>query len=88
MIDCNPGSRVFPATWKNAYWRCVGAVSNGYRCPICNKIFSGNKGFKKLEADHIFPYVLDNQGTTWNNMILLCKKCNLKKWKFNNCKFS
>ncbi|MFP4449193.1 MAG: HNH endonuclease [Bacteroidales bacterium] len=58
----------------------MGAADNGYRCPLCNKTFVGSDGFSKLQADHMIPFSNNRQGTTWENMILLCRKCNQEKY--------
>lgn len=78
LEECDPRQRGFPDSWKTAYWRRSSAPQNGYKCPICEKVFKGSLGFEQLEADHIDPY--SNGGlTVWENMQLLCKVCNSKK---------
>ena len=75
----NPCNRYFPSIWKESYFRRnFNDSRGGYVCPNCNKVFAGVAGFQQLEADHIKPY---SQGglTVWNNMILLCRPCNLEK---------
>ncbi len=75
---CDSKQRIFPESWKTAYWRLHGGPDQGYQCPECKIIFTGSKGFSQLHADHIEPY--GNGGlTTWENMQLLCKECNWRK---------
>lgn len=79
LEDCDPHSRTFPASWKDAFWRLNGGISNeGYLCPGCNNRFRLSRGFAALHADHI-KCVDDDGLTVWENMQLLCGPCNLKK---------
>ncbi|MBF0227526.1 MAG: HNH endonuclease [Desulfobacterales bacterium] len=64
-------------------YRYHGGADNGYQCPLCKSIFIGTEGLKKLHADHIIPF---NKGgkTIWNNLQLLCGKCNRSKYNYLN----
>ena len=75
----NPNQRFFPPTWKTAYWRLFGGLSNeGYQCPMCGKRFKGSKGFLRLQADHKKAFVVGGL-SVWENMQLLCDICNSHK---------
>lgn len=83
---CDPSSSLFPQEWKEAYFRRHLNLSlGGYVCPDCQNIFSGIKGFRQLEGDHIFPRSKGGL-TVWENLTLRCKPCNLQKsnnWQSN-----
>lgn len=79
LPEVDPYSRFFPSTWKTAYWRLNGGLSNeGYQCPMCDQRFIGSKGFSRLQADHKTAFVAGGL-TVWSNMQLLCVTCNTKK---------
>lgn len=79
LESCNPYQRTFPISWKEAYFRMnFNDELGGYVCPICKELFSGNKGFSKLRADHIHPFS-KNGLTIWQNLQLLCVQCNSEK---------
>ena len=76
LQSCDPRSRTFPISWKEAYFRLhFSNELKGYVCPLCTRVFRGPKGFKELKADHIHPFSKGGL-TTWNNLQLLCFKCN------------
>ena len=52
---------------------------NGVGCPNCFSEFRGLKQLRMLHGDHIIPYSLGGP-TTWENLQLLCKGCNLAKY--------
>jgi 5-methylcytosine-specific restriction endonuclease McrA len=82
LPKCNPNARLFPKEWKESYFRRhYDAKIGGYICPSCGEVFRGPTGFKSLHADHIKPKSLGGL-TVWDNMVLLCGPCNLKK---GNC---
>ncbi|MBF0627885.1 MAG: HNH endonuclease [Magnetococcales bacterium] len=79
LDECDPNSRTFPTSWKESYYsRHFNRKSGGYICPICKKIFKGTSGFHQLHGDHIIP-VSKGGLTLWNNLQLLCGKCNQSK---------
>ena len=43
-------------------------------CNHCNRYFS----YEEMEGDHIIPYSKGGK-TTWNNLQMLCRKCNRSK---------
>jgi 5-methylcytosine-specific restriction endonuclease McrA len=76
---CNPLQRTFPLSWKEEYFRMkFSDESGGYICPICNRVFSGTRGFSQLRADHIYPFSKGGL-TIWENLQLLCAQCNSQK---------
>ncbi|PSO97419.1 MAG: hypothetical protein BRC48_04160 [Cyanobacteria bacterium QS_9_48_30] len=85
LEKCNPRQRIFPLSWKEAYFRMnMSNQLEGYVCPKCKEIFCGNKGFKQLKCDHIYPFSKGGL-TVWENLQLLCKKCNREKSSNINC---
>lgn len=79
LPDCDPSARAFPTEWRESYFRRhFDEAAGGYVCPHCREVFSGTKGFARLHADHIVPWSLGGL-TVWENMILLCGPCNIKK---------
>lgn len=75
--------RLFPLDWKEDYFRENSTLLTPsnimvYKCPTCDGFFSGRTGFKKLQADHKIPHSHGGP-TTKDNMILICKVCNLNK---------
>ncbi len=79
LPECDPRARFFPREWKESYFRRhYNAVVGGYICPNCNNVFRGVVGLRQLHADHKRP--MSRGGlTVWENMVLLCKQCNLAK---------
>ncbi len=49
-----------------------------YVCPMCRRVFRGPKGFKELAGDHIYPFSKGGL-TTWDNLQLICLRCNSQK---------
>ncbi|NEO44081.1 MAG: HNH endonuclease [Moorea sp. SIO4A3] len=45
---------------------------------MCHRLFRGPKGFRQLKADHIHPFSKGGL-TTWDNLQLLCLRCNAQK---------
>jgi len=79
LPKCDPHVRFFPKEWKESYFRRhYNSNLAGYLCPSCNTVFRGPAGFEKLHADHIKP-IAHGGLTVWDNMVLLCGPCNLKK---------
>ena len=79
LESCDPRERIFPLSWKEAYFRrFFNKKVSGYICPICKQVFRGNKGFRQLRCDHIKPYARGGL-TIWENLQLLCVQCNLDK---------
>lgn len=79
LPDCDSLNPIFPQEWKESYFRRhMDLKLGGYICPDCQNIFSGTKGFRQLEGDHIFPRSKGGL-TVWENLTLRCKPCNLKK---------
>ena len=82
---CDPHARVFPVSWKEAYFRLYfDHQQGGYVCPGCQGVFRGPDGFSKLAADHRVDYALGGK-TTWVNMQLLCTACHSKKTSGVGC---
>lgn len=84
LSDCPERQRTFPEDWKEAYFRRHFDVKRrGYVCPGCScghKVFRGNDGYSQLRADHIEAYA-NNGKTIWENLQLLCVRCNAAKGK-------
>ena len=80
LSDCAPDSRVYPSDWKWAYYRLHGGTTTGYHCPMCKKLFvgPGASGYLELHGDHAKSWS-DGGRTTWDNLQLLCGRCNLRK---------
>lgn len=79
LEQCDPYQRIFPLSWKQAYFRLnFNEELKGYICPICKNVFSGTQGFRQLRADHIHPFSRGGL-TVWHNLQLLCVKCNSEK---------
>lgn len=79
LEDVDPGSRLFPASWKDAAIReLYDETEKGIVCPLCRKVFRSLSGLKQLQADHIEPWSRGGK-TTWQNLQLLCKPCNTDK---------
>jgi 5-methylcytosine-specific restriction endonuclease McrA len=51
---------------------------NGARCPGCSVILRGRAGLRTLQADHIVAWSKGGL-TTWANLQLLCRPCNVTK---------
>lgn len=76
---CDPNQRNFPIAWKEAYFRMhLDKDLGGYVCPGCLSVFRSSKGFAQLRGDHIYPFSRGGL-TVWENLQLLCARCNLKK---------
>ena len=78
LTACNPEARSYPKDWKWEYYKSHGGTREGYLCPHCKQLFTGNKDFVKLHADHIVPWSQSGP-TTWENLQVLCGPCNLRK---------
>jgi 5-methylcytosine-specific restriction endonuclease McrA len=77
-----PSDRLFPPSWKDAAIRELYNVAlGGVPCAICKTVFHGRVGLRSLQADHIQPWSRGGM-TTWENMQLLCKTCNITKLNF------
>ena len=76
---CDPNQRQFPSAWKEAFFRRhFDEASGGYVCPGCNQVFCGPRGLLCLHSDHIVAWSKGGE-TVWENMNLLCYKCNIEK---------
>jgi 5-methylcytosine-specific restriction endonuclease McrA len=85
LSPCDEVSPLFPQEWKEAYFRRnLDLAQEGYICPDCKNCFSGVKGFRQLEGDHIRPRSKGGL-TVWENLTLRCKPCNLKKSNNYEC---
>ncbi|MBF0239032.1 MAG: HNH endonuclease [SAR324 cluster bacterium] len=80
LEDCPEDQRYFPESWKLSVWRNFGDTHKGYQCPGCHQFFKGSDGYSKMEGHHILPWAKGGR-TVWHNFQLICKACNLKKWK-------
>ena len=49
-------------------------IRDGYTCQYCGKKFES----EELTLDHVFPKSRGG-GTSWDNIVACCKKCNQKK---------
>jgi hypothetical protein len=83
-IVCDPRSRMFPAGWKDIWFRRR-AVRDAdgvprYTCPICQAKFD-HQLIDFLQGDHIWPYSLFGE-TSWENYQLICGSCNVSKSNF------
>lgn len=75
----DPMQRAFPVSWRDAAsWELYDRTIGGVRCPMCAAVFSSRRELRQLQADHIIPYSRGGR-TTWENLQLLCKPCNLMK---------
>src|SRR5260370_3880080 len=77
---CDADARLFPLDWKVAHYRLNGGCDKGYTCPRCEKTFCGPEDFEELHRDHIVS-VSSGGLTVWENLQLLCGRCNLSKGK-------
>lgn len=76
----DPEDRAFPASWRDAAIRALYDASvGGVICHICGSVFRGLNQLKMLHADHIVPWTRGGL-TTWENLQLLCRSCNLAKY--------
>lgn len=76
----DPRARVFPPSWRDAAIRGLYDASiGGVTCPDCRVVFQGLNQLKMLQADHIIPWTRGGL-TTWENLQLLCRACNLAKY--------
>ncbi len=80
LSECDPASRIYPADWKWIYYHIHGGTKEGYRCPMCGRLFvgPGKDGYEQLHGDHAISWT-DGGRTTWENLQLLCGPCNLRK---------
>ncbi len=72
----DPRDRTFPPSWRDAAIRAL--YDNGVKCSLCKHVFFGHNQLKMLHADHIIPWSLGGL-TTWENLQILCRSCNLTK---------
>ena len=79
LFEVDDRVRCFPPSWRDAAIRIRFDISiNGVRCAACNEAHVGLGKLKKLVADHIYPWSAGGL-TVWENMELLCPRCNSKK---------
>jgi len=72
-------ARIYPASWRDAaIRRLFDPDLNGIRCPGCASVLAGRRGLSALQADHIVPWSRGGL-TTWPNLQLLCRGCNIRK---------
>lgn len=74
-----PRSRHYPPSWRDAAIRAsFDLVQLGVLCRGCKKVFRTRRELGLLQCDHIHPW---SQGglTSWGNLQLLCRPCNLIK---------
>jgi 5-methylcytosine-specific restriction endonuclease McrA len=75
----DPKSRHYPASWRDAAIRASFDIDQrGVLCSGCGKIFRGRRELGLLQSDHIHPWSQEGL-TTWENLQLLCRPCNLLK---------
>jgi 5-methylcytosine-specific restriction endonuclease McrA len=73
----DPKARTFPPSWRDAAVRAL--YEDGVLCPGCGKVFRGRREINMLQADHIKAWSRGGK-TTWDNLQLLCRPCNLAKF--------
>jgi hypothetical protein len=77
LVD--PKLRVYPPAWRDAAVRALhDHAVGGVICPGCQALFASRAQLRALQADHIVPYSRGGL-TTWDNLQLLCGRCNLHK---------
>jgi 5-methylcytosine-specific restriction endonuclease McrA len=75
----DPKARSFPPSWRDAAIRSLyDHKQNGVVCLGCGQLFHGRRNLSRLQADHIVPWSRGGL-TTWNNLQILCRPCNLAK---------
>lgn len=74
----DPGSRAFPSEWVSAAISDLVNKRGVFVCPNCKREFKGHDQLCSLQADHIEPYC-HHRNTTWENLQILCGRCNLRK---------
>lgn len=80
LVD--PRARLFPPSWKDAAIRALYDPSvGGVICPGCRAVFRGLNQLRMLQADHIMPWISGGL-TTWENLQLLCRGCNITKYDY------
>lgn len=78
----DPKDRTFPPSWRDAAIRQLYNSSlGGVVCPSCGVLFRGLNQLRMLQADHIIPCTR-NGLTTWDNLQLLCRSCNIAKYNY------
>ena len=70
--------RFYPASWRDAAIRATYVEPNGVLCTRCNSFFKGRRALSLLQADHIKAWKRGGL-TTWENLQLLCRACNIAK---------
>lgn len=75
----DPTARTFPPSWRDTAIRAVyDPLRGGVACLGCHQLFHGRRGLSLLQADHIIAWSRGGQ-TTWRNLQILCRPCNLAK---------
>ncbi len=74
-----PKERAFPASWKDAAIRILlDSSPEGILCAGCAILASSRAELRLLHADHRLAYARGGL-TTWENLQLLCARCNFAK---------
>ncbi|MGC1179761.1 MAG: HNH endonuclease [Methyloceanibacter sp.] len=80
LESAEPGARLFPPSWRDAAVRALyDSALGGIVCSRCGRLFRGRRQLALLQADHIVAWSRGGQ-TTWTNLQLLCRPCNLVKY--------
>ncbi len=79
LDSVDPRVRIYPPAWRDAAVRALhDTARGGVICPGCAALFATRAQLRALQADHITPYSRGGL-TTWDNLQLLCGRCNLHK---------
>lgn len=74
-----PTERLYPSSWKDAAIRRIfDKQKGGVQCFLCGRWHKGAEELQELEGDHIVA-VSEGGFTTWENLQLLCRRCNSSK---------
>jgi 5-methylcytosine-specific restriction endonuclease McrA len=77
----DPKDRFYPASWRDAAIRILfDEERDGLVCKGCQRLFRGRAELRTLHADHIVAWGRGGR-TTWENLQILCRSCNLLKWE-------
>lgn len=75
----DPRRRIFPASWRDAAIRTAfDERAGGVACAGCGRVAGGRRQLRALHCDHIVAFSSGGL-TTWENLQLLCRACNLSK---------
>jgi 5-methylcytosine-specific restriction endonuclease McrA len=79
LPDIDPTLRGYPGSYRDAAIRASwDAEKGGIVCSSCNVVFATRASLRQLQADHVQAFARGGL-TTWENLQLLCRSCNLRK---------